>query len=425
MSFLLIPLFAQLATVTVGDRTDVRYSSGVANHYEGATRPSAQLRLDWPEYTLSFGYGASLTVTPLESRPRDLLVYHTAFVNTAYRFRRSVLSLSSTGLLGEVNFQRLALDPAAANPTPVPGGVSNGDPDPTGGTSGGEPAVDPAQPSSMPNVQPPQLQPRITKEAVHYGSWTNTLAFDHRVDDRLKLGAAASYSMSGGLEPEARTIYPTTRGTLLRAFGDYTLPASPRDAFVTTVTLQQGWSSLGTRVTLATANEAWNSRLGRKTSSLLGVGVAAFRAHYPEGYDSFSLYPTATAFIGHATRLEGGNLSFGVAVFVAPTLDPLRATVDPRAGTGANASWQRRLFFANLNVGTAASISKAGNDAAAFNNFSAGALAGYRITDWMQADVGGTMTQQAYRGTTTIPFSYAIMAGLSFGVSAPLGGRNR
>ncbi len=420
MSLLLVPLLAQLATVSVSDRTEARYSTGGSPHAEGATRPNVLLALAWPRFTLSFGYGANLTLTPLESRPRELLVYHSATINAAYRFRRSVVFVSSAGQMGQVNFQRQALDPIAATPTAADG-ATTGD----GGTGTSDLPADPSQPSNMPTMQGAQLQPRVVQETMHYGYWTSTLGIDHSVGNGLKLGSAASYSMSGGLEGASRASYPVTRGVLVGGFATYTMATSARNAWVTTGTLQQGWSSLGNDVTLATANEAWNHRLARRTSTSLSAGVSAFRAHYVQGYDSYSLYPTATAFIGHGTRLEGGNLSLGLAAFVAPTLDPQRATVDPRVGATATVGWQRRLFFVGLNAGTAASVSKAGNDAAAFDNLSGGALASYGLTDWLEIDVGGTMAQQAYRGATTIPFSYALMAGLTFGFSAPLGGRNR
>ena len=438
MPVLLAPLLAQLATVGVSDRTEARHAAP-NGHYEAATRPGVRLQLAWPRYTLGFGYGANLTLTPLESTPRELLVYHTVAVDTAYRWRHTSVFFTSSGSLGKVNFRRQALNPAGATP-PVGGdgtangdGATNGDGTTNGATGNGtttggttaEPGSDPNAPTGTPNMQSVQLQQRATNESVAYGVWSSTLGVDHQVDRAFKLGGTASYVMSGGLESEARVFFPIARGVLLGALATYTVPVSTRDSFVTLVTLQQGWSSLDNNVTVGTGSEAWNQRISRRTFSSLSVGVSMARAHVAEGYEVYSTYPTFSAALGHGARLGHGSLTLGLGVYSAPAVDPLRAAVDPRVGANGNIAYQLHRFFANVNGGFAASIARAGDDNAAFNNLSAGTLTGYKLTDWMQIDAGATMAQQAYRGTTTVPFSYALMAGLTFGVSAPIGGRNR
>lgn len=420
MSPLLVPLLAQLVTVGVADRTEARFSAP-NEHYEGATRPSVQLQLLWPRYTLNFGYNANITLTPLDSTPRDLLVYHTLTADTAYRWKHTRLSFSTSGSLGSVNFRRQALAaPTAAAPT-TDGTPMEGTPSDNGN---GQPTTDPNNPGATPNMQT-QLQPRVTTDSVRYGVWSNTLGLDHQVNARLKLGADASYVMSGGLGAEARAAYPTTRGTLFGADLLYTVPVTRTDAFVTVGTLQQGFSSTGNDVTLGTGSEAWVHRYDRHTTSSLSAGVSMSRSHFAPDYDVYATYPTFAAYLFNNTRFADGTLNSGIGAYSAPTLDPLRATVDPRVGVTANTAWQLQKFFANVNGGFAASIAGSKNNAAAFNTISAGALLGYRFTKWLQLDAGGSMAQQAFRGNTTIPFSYALFVGVTIGASAPLGGRNR
>jgi hypothetical protein len=75
--------------------------------------------------------------------------------------------------------------------------------------------------------------------------------------------------------------------------------------------------------------------------------------------------------------------------------------------------------------GASVSIADSGNNAGAFNNYSGGAGMAYRVTNWLSTDVGASVAQQAYQGTTTVPFSYAAFGGVTFAVAAPLSGKKR
>jgi hypothetical protein len=417
MSLLLAPLLAQVVTLGVADRSEARYLAPYAYKYEASTAPGLRLNLRWPRYEAVLGYDASLIVAPLEQGPRDLLVYHTLLFSTSYRFRRSAISLSSTGSFGEVNFRAQALGAAApTEPGSTPGTPSD---------QGSQPdLVRPPEPTA-PEAQP---QTRIRDEPTRHGSWSTTLGAGHRPTREVTLAASVTYTMAGGLDDQAREDYPLTRGWVAAIFGTYEYKLSARDALGTNVTLQQGWSTRdaqgaeSTEVTSLLAGETWTHRYSKHTSSQLGAGISFTRTPLYEVYTAWSIYPTFTAAVLHEARLAKGLLTLSLSAFSAPELDPLRATVDPRIGAAGAVGWSRDRFSTSLTASTAFSIADADNNPGAFDQRQAALVAGYRLTDWMLVDAGGRLTELNYQGTTTIPLTYAAFVGLTLGYEVPLSG---
>jgi hypothetical protein len=432
MSALLAPLLAQLVTIGIADRTEARYLTSSDYHYDGATRPSVRLQLATPHYNLSLGYGAGFTLAPLESTPRDLTVYHSASVTNSYQLRHTSFTLGASASFGEINFLTQALNAPATTPTPAstaPATPNNETP--TDGGAGTQ-KPDPGKlvgPAITPGVAPagqPQQQ-HIDSTPVRYGTWSTFVGVTQQVDRALRLSANASYSVAGSLDQAERANYPLTRGTNVGVSAGYLWLYSGRDSFITTVSLQQAWASIsnqvtGNQVTSLFGNEAWGHRFDPYTTSTLSLGLSTTRVPFGQ-YSAYTVYPTFGAFLTHSERVARGTLTLGVGGYSAPSLDPLRATVDPRLGASGSVGWSRDRFSARLGGGASVSIADSGNNAGAFNNKSASAGTAYRLTDWMQVDAGGSLAEQAYQGRTTLQLSYAAFVGLTFGVAAPITGR--
>jgi len=433
MSALLAPLLAQLITLGVADRTEARYQNPAENRYEGSTRPTVRLSLAWPRFSATFGYGASFTLTPLESTPRDLLVYHNASVGLGYTYRRTSISVSSSASYGQVNFRTQVLADASAQ-RPQDGTTTNGNGmsgtangNNTGGSATPKPdPARPAQPGAVPGVATGGLQQYfIVDRPVRYGSLANTITVNHQVDKALRLGANASYVISGGLNDDATEAYPWTRGTAVGLFGGYVVPWTAANTFSTAITLQQAWSSSGHRVSSAVGNENWSHRFTPHTSSTLGAGVSISRVPFRQDYSAISVFPTFTAALLHTTRLARGTLTLSLGAYSAPALDPLRATVDPRLGASTSAGWALKRFSARVGASAAVSIADSNNNAGALDNKTASAGIAYRIASFLQADIGASVAEQAYQGVTTVPLSYSAFVGLTFATEAPLNGKKR
>src|SRR5258706_14765379 len=105
MSPLLVPLLAQLIDLKVADRTEARYVKYDSQRYEGTTNPKATLSVKARKTSGFLSYGPRLTLVPLETTPRTLLVFHEAAGGVTYAIRRSQLTLNSFFGIGEVNFR--------------------------------------------------------------------------------------------------------------------------------------------------------------------------------------------------------------------------------------------------------------------------------------------------------------------------------
>jgi hypothetical protein len=142
------------------------------------------------------------------------------------------------------------------------------------------------------------------------------------------------------------------------------------------------------------------------------------RTPVPDSFTAWSIFPTFTALLAHDRRLARGMLTMVVGAFSAPFLDPLRATVDPRIGVIGGIGWARDRFSARVNGTAAVSVADSGNNAGAFDNSAASAIAAYRLSKYLVVDAGGSLAKQAYQEKTTIPLTYAAFVGFTVGVSS-------
>jgi hypothetical protein len=424
---LLAPVFAQLITLGVHDRTEARYLDSYDSRYEASTAPGVELTFTWPRYDLSLGYDTSLLVTPLEEQPRELLVYHTASFVTSYRFRHTVLSLSSTGSFGEVNFIVQPLQTATPlTPDDVTGdapGAAEPEPAQPNAPAQPQPGATPgAMPGAMPGVGAVPLQPRVFNRTVRYGTWATTANVAHDASRELKLNAFASYNMGGALDEAERANYPLTRGTVVGVAAANTKVWSARDGFVTSLSLQQAWSSAGNRALSGVARETWNHKFDKRLSGFLGGGVSVTRISQDNGLVAISVFPDFATGLAYQRLLARGTLSFALGAYSTPVLDPLRATVDPRIGTAGSIGWSRDRFSTSLSGGLAISTAPKDANQGAFDSYQASYVASYQLADWFGLDAGGRLAKQQYQETNTVPLSYAVFLGVNLAYDIPLVG---
>src|SRR5882672_2230101 len=181
---LFVPVFAQVVTLGVHDRTEGRYIASTDKRYEASTRPVAELNVSWPRYRLSLGYGPSFLLTPLERKPRELLLYHSLFLSSGYTYRHTTFGVNGSLSFGKVNFQVAQLQ----NPATLPLNMGDKPVSTPPATNPNAPATQPGQqptpaggtgtPTTPGSAQP--LQPRIVNREVRYETWNVGANISHQ-----------------------------------------------------------------------------------------------------------------------------------------------------------------------------------------------------------------------------------------------------
>jgi len=403
------PILAQMVAVAVGGRTEARAIYGEDKHYEASARPNAQFDLRWRRDSLSLGYGASLTVTPLESEPRSLLIFQGANLNYTHRWKLTSLTVGESFGYGRLNFQTLGVqDPnglglsgngtGTAKPPPVPLG-SFIDPQ-TGAITGT-------------GKQPVINQIRGSDRQVLYQSFATNISVNHRISAAATVFGAASYFVSGAVEAADSDLYPSVKGPIFSGGTWYRLTGA--DALSTTATVQYAMSSRSVSSWIAMVTEGWAHRLTPRTNTQLGVGLSGTRTPDPSGLTRYSIYPTFNAGITHFTRLASGKFVAGFTAASAPSLDLVSATVDPRLSFGANVGWSRHKFSTNAALFTSVSVAGEGSTTA-FSSLGGSAGVAYALTKALSVDGGLRLSYQTLQRTTLVPFTYALFAGLTLAI---------
>ncbi|HEX2875901.1 MAG TPA: hypothetical protein VHP33_31840 [Polyangiaceae bacterium] len=409
MPFLLAPLFAQLITIGVQDRTETRHVALNDRHYEAQTSPGAKLTLSWKHSDLALRYGASLLVLPLESRSRDLLVYHTGGFDWTYRLRRTTFTFTDTTSYGELNFQTLALNnPAAAAEQPAD-----------------DPGAEPA-PTPTPTDQPPGTvrQVKLLNRTIRNVTSVTSVNVTHKATRQLQFGGGATYSLSGAAQRAERRDYPLVTSLSFNLVGAHTTRLSTHDSLVLNANLLDTWASNNNHATTASLVDTWQHAFNRRSFSYLGGGMSMLRLSQDTGLIAYTILPTALAGLGHNERLARGTLALQLGVFSAPVPDQLRGTVDPRVGGNAGLAWTRDRFRTALAGNATASLAERGNDAGAFDGYAASSVTAYQFRDWVSAELGGRLAKQVFQRQTLLPLSYSVFVALTFGYDWKLGGRH-
>ena len=418
MSPLLGPILAQLVTLSLSDRTEGRYIASDDKYFEATTLPRAALNFGWKHTTLTLGYGPSLTVTPL-AKDAQLVVFHNAVVATSYRWRRTTVAVSQAVGLGEVNFQTLALADARAGTTNVPAdktGTGSAAPTPpaNGGTTGAPP---PTMPGST--MIPGAAQIRARNGIITFATSSTTLSMTQQLSPVLKLNGELGYLITGSVGKNASADFPVVKGPRALAAASYSV--TPRDAVTSSWSFQYAGSSTGVDSWVTVASEGWAHAFDLHTNGRVSGGLSMTRTSQPDGLIAYSIYPTFSSAISHATPLDRGTLSYGFSAGAAPVLDPVRALVDPRVNLLASLGWGRDRFSTSLSAGSLLSLDKQ-NTAGALSSASGALTLSYRLADALSVDGGVRTAWQRFEGQTTVPLSWAAFVGLTYGVSIPFNG---
>jgi len=416
MSPLLGPILAQLVTLGVSDRTEVRHIASDINYSEVATLPRAGLDFGWKHTRLSLGYGPSITVTPLQAENPNVLIFHAAAIALSQRWQRTTLTLSESAGYGRVNFRSQALagagtGPVVTTPTPTPGAA------PPPPATGGVPGMLPAP--GTPGTTGANTLQGFDRPLTFVSSVTS-LTLNQVVSPVLTLTGGVSYLVSGAVGAGQSAFYPTVRGPGAQASVTYGLTRN--DRLSTGAFTQLATASTGNRAWLLSVTEAWTHRLGRATNGSLGSGLSITRNSQPDGLIYYSVYPNFLASIASSSRLGRSTVTFGGGVSSTPYIDPVRAAVDPRLSANVFTGLGRDKFSTSLSGSTGLAIATAGSTGA-LNSVSGAFNVSYRLGAAMSLDSGVRSAWQSFQGGTTVPISFAFYAGVSFGLALPLTGQ--
>jgi hypothetical protein len=424
MSPLLAPLFAELISLQIGDRTEARYRSD--GHYEGATSPATSLSVSSRRTSFQLSYVPLLALTPLESKPRRLYVFHQLSTTLGYQFRRTTLNLGSTLGIGSLNLRTVGvqgLQPA--------GSVNNGAPtaaNPDGAPTTNTPPTD-APPAGTPTPGMTPTTPGgaitekgVTDQKVRFYVSTTTLGVTHRLTKDAQFAVTAGSSIANGRDEASRKFYPGLRGWFVGGSTGYAYALSRQDRFTGAVSLTKNWSSSGNEAATLSPALSWLHQFDPRTLGTLGAGLNITRFSLSDGLAGFSVFPTFNVGISHQVRVGRGGLSFAATAYSSPALDPLRALVDPRVGMNGSIGYTREKLSLTTSGGAQLSVAPEGNDRGAVNATQGEVRLSYQLGKLAALDTGARVAHQTYAGQNVVPTTWAAFVGLTFGYVAVLAG---
>lgn len=427
---LLAPIFAQTITLGVADRTEARYLVQQDDkRMEGATSPNAALSIAWRRSNLSVFYGPTLRLSPLDSSPRTLTVFHFAGLQTGYRFRHTSLSFSTGVGFGLINLRVAALQTPGGSVPNLSGDINTGgNPPPAAGQQPTTPTT-PTTPTPGAGASPttpttPSLQqPQIIDQTVRFATWVSNANISHTLTREITMGANLGYSNTGGYGKDNQGAYARTQGWFAGVTAAHRYLLSRSDSFGTSASASRTWSDNGNSVTGLAAGESWLHRYSQRLSGDVGAGISLTRFAQNDGLVAISVFPTFSAGLNYQRTVARGGFGGNARVFSAPALDTVRATVDPRVGAGAGLTWSRDRFSTSLAAAAALSIASPGNDAGAIDSASGSFSMAYAAHDYVSLDAGLRGNVQRFKDITVIPPSYAVFLGVSLGYFATLKGK--
>ncbi len=425
MSPLLAPLFAQLVSLQLGDRTEGRYVDVQGTQlYEASTQPSVGLSVSQRRTQFQLSYQPALVVSPIDAAPRRLYAFHQLGTTLSYVLPRTSLTLGSSFGIGALNLKLVGVQ--GLQPASTDGMTSGGTPitgTPTGGTpiagtpTGGTPiAGTPTTPGGA-LTQAPE-----TDQKVRFYTSTTTLNLSQRLTKEAQVAVTAGSTTTSGRDDPSRQFYPRLHAWSLGGSTTYTHQHSRRESFIGAASLIKTWSSNDNEAAVLNALLTWAHQFTPRTLGALGAGFNVTRFSQVDGLAGFSVFPTFNLGVTHQVPVGRGGLAFSVGAYSSPALDPLRALVDPRLGVTANIGYTRKKLFIMTSGSTAISVAPEGNDTGALDFAQAEARAGYQLGDLTAIDTGARITRQTYGGQAVIPTSWAVFVGITLGYSAILAG---
>jgi len=417
MLTLIGPILAQLVTVNVADRTEGRVIATDTTYYEAETYPSLSLALQERRLTLSAAYLPTLTISPLDRKPHQYLLFNTFNIGAAYAWRRTTLSIGGTLSYGRQNFRVLATSggnvPLPSNTPTTPAGTT-----PPGGITPGAAGSTPVGGNTTTGSTPTtSTQPGATipsrNNSLLFESYAAVANLTHQVTPALSWVASAGYLVTGPVHAADRGNFPSAEGPIASIQGRQQLDAA--NSVNASLSLQYTRLSDGIETWLSLASANYIHAFDVRTTVVLGAGISGGRNSRPDGYVAYSIFPTFIAGVSNTQRLHPGLLTFNLNASAAPALDFITLTVDPRLNFTGGATYTRDRFFVTTGVGTTYSIS--GEQTGAFSAVTGNVGTGYRLGKAVAVDAGMRVAYQRYEDRTALPFTYVGYVGLSFALS--------
>jgi hypothetical protein len=417
MSPLLAPVLAQLVTLGLSDRTEARYVvSEEDKRLEGSTSPVVGVNVAWRRVGVTAGYTPYITVSPLDSEPREVDVFHGAFAGVDYRYqlRRTTLSFSEAVSYGQHDYRAELLGGRAQQPPPPadPGGAASPPVSP-GATPGADPGTAVGTGEEGPAGSAPT---RAARRTVRIGSSTSTIALTHGLTRRTSLAATTAYVITGGLDESSRDDYPVVQGPLATVGVNHRL--TRHDDVSGSLTTQYAFVEGGVESWVTNAAAGYRHAFGPRTSARAEAGGSVTWTSQIDGTGILSIYPTFGAGVDHTRRAGRGRLTLSASASGAPVLDMSNGTVDPRLGVSGAFGWAREPITVTVTIASAVSLSS--DEADALNSISSGAIVTYDIGAGFSADAGVRGAWQSFGGQEILPPTWAAFVGISWSAALPL-----
>jgi hypothetical protein len=427
MPFGLVPILAQVFTVAVGDRQELRL---VANendtYYEAENAANASLRLDGRRSTVGLTYAPSIIVSPLENESggfqRTTYVLHRVGLDGSIGWqpsRRSTWTLSQTANYDRSNTRAQALSGGAVpgQAPPTPGGEQP--------TPGGEPPTPGQIPE--PGQQPTNVGAQNSfPDTVEIVTVRTQLANDYLLSRRSTLRSYIGYGGSSGVN-DSQAFFPLIQGP--DAGSTYGYRLGRNDDLSTILTAQYQFSEIGDRAFVASLSEAWGHRFSRYASMSIGLGVTYVY------YDPDNGPPQEDIFFGSGaggqlgvtyttvTKLYGGRLTLFIGAAYAPALDQSRLTgaqgqqgasltPDVRFSVFSGATWTRKRLTLYANV--ASIVSAEPNDPGALNSIGGQLGSIYDLGAGFSFETGARGGWQTFDGQELLAPSAALFVALNW-----------
>lgn len=173
---------------------------------------------------------------------------------------------------------------------------------------------------------------------VDVASTLTTLRVGDQATRRLRWAASAFYLFGGGLRREDRGLYPQARqpGATLEASWE----ASRADVLRASAEARAQFADNGTASSLANLHVGLTHTLTRATTVSASTGLGYTQSRLSRDGQSVSgVLPTFEASLRSGASLPGQQLTGGLQVALAPTLDVYSGTAYTRADLGADLSW--------------------------------------------------------------------------------------
>lgn len=312
-----LPLIAAAYSVTFGARTELRLRAPgdagaggelVEQSLDSDNSADARLTATFKTFELGLAYLPRLTFRNLAEQPeRDLL--NGAELTATWRWPRLTLSLRESASYGQRGFSPFAVSAPTA-------------PEAAGETS----AAAPSQ--------------TALNGSVPFVSSDTTLAVAAVLTRRSTLSLSSSYFVSGGVDDEARMLFPFSTG--VRGSVGFERRATRADTLSTSVdaSAQRAEGQGATiRTRTITASEVWRHSWSQSTDSSVRAGTGLTSSS--DAVKNPSFFPSASASLTHriVTGPRHGRLELTLSANVDNVVDQLSGRADTRAQVAAHASW--------------------------------------------------------------------------------------